>query len=436
MARIRRSADLGTIEARRRLRAFPEPYWLLIERGLSIGYRKSAEGGAWVSRVYNPQRRRHVEARLGTADDNRSADGTDVLSFGQAQRKLLAETREGALRASGQLYSISDAVTDYITWQKTHRKAARDSELRLKAYLLKRFEGRLLSDLTAADFDAWLTWAMDYRPKERRVDKAATPPPKKPRKNAKTPKPKVAIDPAELKRRRRSTLNRIINLVKACLNHAFKNGRVNSDIAWRRLHKFRSADSARLRWLTIDEARRLQNACAPDFRGLVSAGLSTGCSASELLAMHAGDVDSRSKTVLVADSKSGKPRRVPLTDEGVKLFESLIAGKRENEAIFSRAAGSRWHRMAMLRAMNKACTAAKIRPAATFHVLRHSYASHLVQQGVPLMFVASALGHHDTRMVEKHYAHFAQSAVADMIRAKLPNFSALPESNVSALRGR
>ena len=40
------------------------------------------------------------------------------------------------------------------------------------------------------------------------------------------------------------------------------------------------------------------------------------------------------------------------------------------------------------------------------------------------MFVASALGHADTRMVEKHYGHLSQSAVADMIRAKLPSFSA------------
>jgi integrase len=92
--------------------------------------------------------------------------------------------------------------------------------------------------------------------------------------------------------------------------------------------------------------------------------------------------------------------------------------------------------MAMLRAMSEACKGAKISPPATFHTLRHSYASHLAQAGVPLMFIASALGHRDTRMAEKHYSHLAQSEVADMIRAKLPSFGVPMSSNVAALDAR
>src|SRR5476651_792057 len=98
MARIRRGAEFGTREARRRLRARPEPYWMPIDRGLSLGYRKSAEGGAWVMRRYLAsvdlkRGGRHAESRIGTADDSRDPDGEEVLDFGQAQRKLLAEAR-------------------------------------------------------------------------------------------------------------------------------------------------------------------------------------------------------------------------------------------------------------------------------------------------------------------------------------------------------
>jgi len=46
-------------------------------------------------------------------------------------------------------------------------------------------------------------------------------------------------------------------------------------------------------------------------------------------------------------------------------------------------------------------------PPATLYTLRHTYASHLVQVGMPLLYVASALGHRDARMVERHYGHFA-----------------------------
>jgi integrase len=430
MARIRRGAEFGTREARRRLRARPEPYWMPIDRGLSLGYRKSAEGGAWIMRRYDAERREHKEARIGTADDSRDADGADVLDFGQAQRKLLDAARQQALHSSGQLYSVADAARDYVDWQRSHRKSARDAESKIKTYVLPQLGEKRVAELKPADFEAWLAWALKRRRKARKAKK------KDAAEAATSPPPPTADELADRQRRRKATLNRVINTLKACLNYAHAGGKVPSRDAWSRLKKFRSADSARLRWLTVDEAKRLQNACAPDLRPLVSAGLFTGCRAGELLAMRAGDFDARSSTVLVADSKAGKPRRVPLTDDGVALFESLTAGKLEREAIFTRAEGSAWYRMAMLRAMSEACTGAKISPPATFHTLRHTFASHLVQQGVPLMFVASALGHSDTRMVEKHYSHLAQSDVADMIRAKLPSFSASPATKVSDLRAK
>jgi integrase len=67
-----------------------------------------------------------------------------------------------------------------------------------------------------------------------------------------------------------------------------------------------------------------------------------------------------------------------------------------------------------------------------FHGLRHTWASHAVMNGVPLMVVAKNLGHSDTRMVEKHYGHLAPSYVADAIRAGAPRFGAI-ENNLAAL---
>jgi len=168
----------------------------------------------------------------------------------------------------------------------------------------------------------------------------------------------------------------------------------------------------------------------------VRAALLTGCRAGELLALHSVDFDPYSKTLLIAESKSGKPRRVPLTDDGVSLFEELTAGRATDASLFSRSDGSPWYRMAVVRGMKDACLGGEIRPPATFHTLRHTYASHLVQAGVPLLFVASALGHGDTRMVEKHYGHLAPSQVADMIRERLPTFGSYKSSNVKPLRGK
>ena len=56
----------------------------------------------------------------------------------------------------------------------------------------------------------------------------------------------------------------------------------------------------------------------------------------------------------------------------------------------------------------------------TFHELRHTYASMLVNSGFALKVVADQLGHKDTRMVEEHYGHLCETAKREMIRSKSP----------------
>ncbi|MEM6781836.1 MAG: tyrosine-type recombinase/integrase [Pseudomonadota bacterium] len=65
---------------------------------------------------------------------------------------------------------------------------------------------------------------------------------------------------------------------------------------------------------------------------------------------------------------------------------------------------------------------AQIFPAAGFHILRHTHASQLVQKGVPLPVIAAQLGHADTRICEKHYAHLTPNYIADTIRANFPQY--------------
>lgn len=72
--------------------------------------------------------------------------------------------------------------------------------------------------------------------------------------------------------------------------------------------------------------------------------------------------------------------------------------------------------------MALACESARINPPASFHVLRHTYASLSIMNGAPLMVVAKNLGHVDTRMMEKHYGHLAPSYVAEAIRKAAPRF--------------
>jgi integrase len=235
-------------------------------------------------------------------------------------------------------------------------------------------------------------------------------------------------------RPRRATANRVLTVLKALLNHAWREGKVESDDAWRRVAPFRQADAARLRYLTQAECLRLVNASDPEFRPLVQVALYTGCRYGELTRMAVADFNPDSGTVTVSESKSGKPRHVVLDAEGQTFFAGMTAGRPSEAPIFAKDDGSRWGRSHQARPLADACKWAKIEPAASFHILRHTYASHLVMKGAPLQVIARNLGHADTRMVERHYAHLAPDHVADAIRAATPAWGVLGKSKVINLQ--
>ncbi len=235
-------------------------------------------------------------------------------------------------------------------------------------------------------------------------------------------------------RKRRATANRILTVLKATLNHAWKAGHVTSDDAWRRVKPFKAVDTARVRYLSEAECIRLVNACDPAFRNLVRGALLTGCRYSELTAFHTADFNADAGVVTVRESKAGKPRHVVLTDEGRQFFRQRMAGKVGDELIFTRADGGGWRRSHQRRPMLAACRRAKIKPPISFHGLRHTHGSLLAMRGVPMGVIAEQLGHADTRMTEKHYAHLAPSYVADTIRAHFPTLGIAGEGNVRVMR--
>jgi integrase len=242
-------------------------------------------------------------------------------------------------------------------------------------------------------------------------------------------------------RRRRSTANRVLTILKAALNHAHREGKCASDDAWRTARAFREADSARLRYLSDDEARRLTNACPADFRALVTCALLTGCRYGELAVMAVDDFNPDAGTlrvrvrVRVRASKSGRPRHVVLTQEGRDFMAKLATGKPGSARLFLRGNGKGWGKSEQQRPLSAACTAARIDPAVNFHSLRHTYASRLTMRGAPLAVIAKQLGHADTRMVEKHYGHLAPSYVADTVRAAFGSLGLLEPSNVVRIAG-
>jgi integrase len=226
----------------------------------------------------------------------------------------------------------------------------------------------------------------------------------------------------------------VLTILKAALNHAWREGKVPSDVAWRRAKPFYDVDAPLVRYLTSAECLTLVNATAESFRPMVRAALLSGCRYGELTALRVNDFNADSGTLLIRTSKSGKPRHTILTDEGQRFFTDATNGKSGTDLIFTKSDGKPWGKSHQQRPLTDACKVAKITPAIGFHVLRHTHASTLARQGVPLTIIAAQLGHADSRMTERHYAHLAPSHVADTIRASFPDLGIVPQSNVEKLR--
>jgi integrase len=426
MARAVRNAKIDTRPARSRLAERREPYWSVIAKGCAVGYRKGRKGGSWIARWRDPEGRQHYDA-MGPADDAMDADGHSVLSFGQAQERarqwFATKEREAAsdVAPTGS-YTVQDALADYLAdYVRRGGKAANRMRYVIDAHILPALGDVEVTKLTRRRIEAW-------------QDHIATTPPRLRTRKGAPARHAEADDSPEAVRRRRATANRTLTILKAALNHALHHRRVAGSDAWQAVKPYREADAPKIRYLTDDECRRLVNTCSADLRALVRAALLTGCRYGELTALTARDFNGDGGTIRIGRSKSGKPRHVALTDEGQQFFAAATAGKAASDPVFLRATGGRWKHADPARPLRAACEAARIEPAIGFHVLRHTYGSRLAMRGVPMGVIAAQLGHADTRMTERHYAHLAPSHIADTVRAALGEMGIVEPSGVIPLR--
>jgi integrase len=428
MARTVRNPKIDTRSARTKLAERREPYWTVISAGNALGYRRGAKGGTWIAKFRDGDGKRHLEA-LGAADDARDADGLSVYSFSQAQERARAWFQRKARAQAGDFaaldcpYTVANALADYrADYQRRSGKATDRLDASAAAWIGPQLGTVPLDKLTKGRIVRWHQQIAETPPRLRTKPGLAQ-------------KHREPDSGAESVRRRRSTANRVLTILKAALNHAHREGKCDSDEAWRTVRAFREADAARLRYLSDDEARRLTNACPPDFRAMVAGALLTGCRYGELSAMTVDDFNRDAGTVRVRASKSGKPRHVVLTQEGRDFVAQRAAGKPGSARLFLRGNGKPWGKSEQQRPLSATCAAARIDPPVNFHGLRHTYASRLAMRGVPLAVIAVQLGHADTRMVEKHYGHLAPSYVADTVRAAFGTLGIIEPSNVALISG-
>jgi integrase len=173
-------------------------------------------------------------------------------------------------------------------------------------------------------------------------------------------------------------------------------------------------------FLTFEEADDLLAGAEREWRAMIALGLKAGLRQGEMLALRWADVDLdagrlsvRRNTWLghIGTPKGGKGRDVPLCETAVS---ELRAHRRSSTLVFSALAGAALTANACRGPLLRACARAGLRRIG-WHVLRHTFASHLVMRGAPLKAVQELLGHSTIEMTMR-YAHLSPEVGRQVVR--------------------
>lgn len=409
MARTVKDSKLDNRTGRDELKPSGKPYYKAIDSGLHLGYRKGKRSGKWVVRWYKGNGEYQLET-IGIADDTQDADGVTVFNYSQAQAHARDLSQKWGMQAQGHdilpdgPYLVEDAMNDYLLdYERRGGKDYIGITSSINAHIIPTLGNTDIAILTQRKLKSW------------HDDLTKTPARLRTREGQELRYREAPKDEEDIRKRRSST-NRILTILKSALNYAYRESRISTDAAWVNVKPYKNVDAPKVRYLNDKECYRLVNACSPELRAIVTAALLAGARYGEITRLKATDYNPDSGTLYIKISKSGKDRYIALTDEGREFFSRAVAGKKSTDIVFLRHNGQPWGRAHQYRPMKEACEAAKIDPVIGFHILRHTYGSRLAMKSVPMQVIATQLGHADTRITEKHYAHLGPSYVADTIR--------------------
>ncbi len=177
--------------------------------------------------------------------------------------------------------------------------------------------------------------------------------------------------------------------------------------------------------LTEDEVEALIN--APDIetdlglrdRAMLEVLYATGLRVSELVGLRLAQVNLRQGVIRVM-GKGNKERLVPLGEEAVYWLEKYQARSRQNlfkveasDVMFPSNRGKLMTRQTFWHAIKRHTIVAGIQKSLSPHVLRHAFATHLLNHGADLRVVQMLLGHSDISTTQI-YTHVARERLKEL----------------------
>ncbi|MDP3542981.1 MAG: tyrosine-type recombinase/integrase [Elusimicrobiota bacterium] len=132
----------------------------------------------------------------------------------------------------------------------------------------------------------------------------------------------------------------------------------------------------------------------PRDRALIELIYSSGLRRAEVTSLNCGDIDYMSGTVRVF-GKGSKERIVPVGNGALKCLRAYLEGRRKEDAepVFVGPSGKRLSDAGLVFILSRWVKASALKKRITPHVLRHSFATHLMNRGCDIRMVQEMLGH-------------------------------------------
>jgi len=146
---------------------------------------------------------------------------------------------------------------------------------------------------------------------------------------------------------------------------------------------------------------------------------SCGLRIDEALSIRPVDIDSDRMIVTIRKGKESKDRIVPLSIVLLKMLRTYFrtCEVKPPYSLFEGWNGKKYSQSSARSILNRAMKQVGIQKRATFHTLRHSYATHLLESGTDLRYMQVVLGHGSSKTTEI-YTHFSATILTG-IRSSL-----------------
>ena len=135
-------------------------------------------------------------------------------------------------------------------------------------------------------------------------------------------------------------------------------------------------------------------------RLMIALAYGAGLRVSEVVRLKVLDIDFDELTLVVRQGKGKKDRLTILSKNIRSDLEKIIIGKKNNDYIFESERGGGLTEMSAQKVFYTALKKAGIKKPASFHSLRHSFATHLLENGVDVRYVQELLGHANIRTTQ------------------------------------